>query len=100
MTAFAQLFDLPEQGRIVGDDRTAVAVTAEVLSWVETEGSRLRVCADRVTTEPSTVCLGAVLDYAESMARSQSVNGRHVGHLSIHVNRNDRARALGYCSLN
>jgi hypothetical protein len=84
---------------VVGHDRAALAVRAEVLAGVEAEAAGARERPDAATLVECAVRLRRVLDDDEIVALGYFVHGVHVRRLAVEVDGDDGARALGHGAL-
>src|SRR6266487_2207984 len=91
LTAVAKAFDRRGQRRVVGDDRPAVAEGTEVLGRVEAEGAGNADRADRTAGGGRQMCLTAILDDREVVARRHPRDRRHVRGLSVQMHWQDCA---------
>src|SRR5207248_6693180 len=71
------------------DDRAGVAVRAQVLTGIETEGRGCAECTHPPSVPGCVVSLRAILDNEQLMLRSDRRDACHIGRLPVEVHRND-----------
>src|SRR5262245_55878327 len=85
----------PRDGGISGDDEPCLASRTEILGRIEAVATAQ---AERTNATPVETCadgLRRILDHNQPMPRSKCHDARHVGRLSIKMDRNDRL----HCSI-
>ena len=70
---------------VVGDQRTGIAESSQVLGWIETARPGQTSEAGAHSVPGSSVCLACVLHHVEVVLRRQALDGAHVGHLTVEV---------------
>src|SRR5262245_53699853 len=83
---------------VIGDHGSAITERREVLGRIEAECASDAYRSDGAAIRGCEVCLTAVLDNREAMARCHRCQRGHVGGLPIEMDRQYRPRARGYGS--
>jgi hypothetical protein len=91
----AQHRNLTCQRLVIGDHHPSLAVGAKVFPWVEAETSQIAAASNPTPAVPCAMCLGRVLNHAQTVATSYSKDRLHIRWTTMKMNRHDRLRALG-----
>ncbi len=89
-TVFTQPARALRQFRVIRGYRPTVAESAEVLGRIKAECRHVAPRAGFAAPDSGPVRLGAIFDYAQPVASGNFHHDRHVGGMSVQVDRNDR----------